>query len=137
MACVALIIIAMPAIPHHHHSNMYNICLNSGDVAMQLDELCCCPDHDCGHEHTTPSDKKTCDNTCPSTIHAVKFNTDDHADFGQVTLQLFNVEISQFVILYLAGNKEFTKEYNINVEKYYSTPPNDIKSRRAPPVINA
>lgn len=136
LACVALLIIAMPAIPHHHHSDRYTICLTDGELAMDSTEMCYCVTGNCEHDHMA-DDKSECDITCPTHIHAIKSSSDDHLLFEQVTLQLFNIQISEFVILYLSGNKDFDREKSIHVEKFYATPTVDIRDGRAPPYFNA
>ena len=135
LACVALLIIAMPVIPHHHHSDRYSICLRDAEIVMDFDQ-CHCVSGNCSHEQDK-EDKTDCDATCPTHIHAVKSSSDDHLLFEQVTLQLFNIQISEFVILYLSGNKEFDTAESIHVEKFYAAPPADIRDGRAPPYFNA
>lgn len=136
LACVALIIVAIPTIPHHHHSNMLGICMDVSDDVMAIDEICYCAEK-CEHGSNSTSDKEDCNvNGCPASMHATKTGA-HQVQFEQSTLQLFNLQISEFVMVCLSGKTEIRSFDAPYLNSYYTTPPVDIKSRRAPPFINA
>ncbi|WP_018109265.1 DUF6769 family protein [Bacteroides propionicifaciens] len=135
LACVALVIVAIPTIPHHHHSNMLGICMNVDDDVMGLDEICYCA-VECKHSTNSTADKEDCNGKgCPASMHAIKAGT-NQVQFEQNTLQLFNLNISEFVIVFLSSKSEIKSLDTLYLNNYYTTPPADIKSRRAPPFIN-
>lgn len=125
----------MPVIPHHHHADRNSICMQDVDSSSDLD-LCYCTSTHCSHEQSK-TDNTSCDTTCPTHIHAIKSSSDNYIQFQQVTLQLFNIQISEFAILCLSGNNDLETGQSVHYEKFYATPPTDIRNGRAPPFFNA
>lgn len=139
LACIALFMIAIPIIPHHHHDDMYTICLNAKDDALKDLRLNCNCNSSCNHEPLSTSlpDTKTCSDGCITNIHAIKYNLTDHIQFEQQIFQLFNIQISDFLISFLSPIKRLDEVKSVYINTLYREPLVDFSSLRAPPYFNA
>ena len=138
LACIALLMIAIPTIPHHHHKDMYTICLNTSDDAMDSSGLCDCDlKGDCQHQQGPSSDKKTCTSGCITNINAIKLDMSDIDHLQPFDFQLFNIHISELLISFLCPDKHLGHCDTLYIEKEHFVPLIAPFGKRATPFYNA
>ena len=118
---IALLIVAIPTIPHHHHSAT-TICLNE-------------PEYDEQGEPIHPIDHGTCEAGCITHIKAIKSDIDQATTLKQTDIQLFKIIFNISLLTLLADSSLYHQHSTTYLERYYHTFLHPNHGLRAPPFI--
>ena len=119
LLCITLLIVVIPTIPHHHH-DATSICLNS-------------PEYDDEGSPSIPIDHSACGDNCVTHIKAIHSDVTKSIQFEEFSFQLFNIQLTKFVITFLCNSTNRSEYLTLYLEKLYPTPITSPHGLRAPP----
>ena len=124
---IALLLIAVPTIPHHHHYNKQEICLLD-----DVDALNCClnhgtPNSDCNHN--------SCTTDCITNFNGITPQQSDNFKISLPVVQLFTIQFSEYIAQFLSPIKTLAQYPVIYIETLHEIAFFTNHGLRAPPSL--